>query len=251
MLAACLTCTASLTAQQGTDPNRLTLALSDPNRPATVDVRVWEGDITIRVHSGNNVIVTAMGDDNDAFGTNSRARGLRRLTAGRLAVEEENNVVSIRGDRSDGPDLIIEVPARTNLKVQSQNDEIRVQGVEGDIEVTSQNESVTLNDVAGSVVVHSQNDDVHVTMTRLTPDKPMAFSSVNGNVDVTLPANVKANLNMSTVNGDIYTDFDVQINDRGLAVPSRRRGITGTINAGGPVFEVRSVNGNLYIRKGN
>ena len=87
----------------------------------------------------------------------------------------------------------------------------------------------------------------------------MAFTSVNGNVDVTLPANTKANLKLRTTNGDIYTDFDVQISSPQLrsldSVPRGHHGlvdferaITGTINGGGPDFELRTVNGNLFIR---
>ena len=144
-------------------------------------------------------------------------------------------------------------PARTNLKLRTMNEGIEVEGIDGDIEATSLNDEVTLINVAGSVVADSRNDDVKVTMSRLSPDKPMAFSSVNGDVDVTLPANVKASVRMSTVNGDIYTDVDMQVSggtNAALSRPGRNRVMAGTINGGGPNFQLSSVNGNIYIRKG-
>src|SRR5262249_13336595 len=143
----------------------------------------------------------------------SNTQGLRRLTTGTFAVSEENNVVSVRGSHFDRVDVEIQVPATTNLKIQSDlGGRLNVTGIQGDIEVTNLNGTVTLTDVSGSVVTHSTNGRVLVTMKNVTPQKPMAFTSVNGNVDVTLPADTKANLKLRTTNGDIYTDFDdVQI----------------------------------------
>lgn len=237
--------------QQNADANRMTIPLSDPNRPATVDVNLFGGAITVRAYSGKEVIVTARGD-RDVFRPDSRAQGLKRLTTGRISIDEANNVVTIRSGRSDSPDIEIQVPVRTNLKLRSMNEGIEVEGVDGDIEANSQNDYVTLTNVSGSVVAHSQNDDVRVTMTRVAADKPMAFSSANGDVDVTLPAGTKANVRMTTHNGDIWTGFDIQVNETGLLDrPGKSQTMTGAINGGGPDFQFRSLNGNIYIRRGN
>ena len=39
----------------------------------------------------------------------------------------------------------------------------------------------------------------------------MSFSTLNGDVDVTLPADTKARFKMRTDFGDIFTDFDVKM----------------------------------------
>ena len=99
-----------------------------------------------------------------------------------------------------------------------------------------------------------------VTLTRLTTDKAMAFTSFNGDVDVTLPATAKANLKLRSDQGDIFTDFDVQTRSSPAPAQSTRRGdgrvrievnraIYGAINGGGPEFELRTYNGNIYVRK--
>ena len=81
-------------------------------------------------------------------------------------------------------------------------------------------------------------------------------------MDVTLPAAAKANLKLRTDNGSAFTDFDLHT----LPAPSsevvedtRQSGgryrlnvnkvIHGTINGGGPDIEVRTFNGNIYVRK--
>ena len=51
---------------------------------------------------------------------------------------------------------------------------------------------------------------VVATVRQVTAQKPMAFTSLNGEVDVTLPASLKASLKLRSDQGDVYTDFDVQ-----------------------------------------
>src|SRR5690349_3158612 len=109
------------------DTNRLTVPFSDPSRPGTVNVSVFQGGITVRPSTGRDVIVMSR----DTRVSNSREQpsgkgaGLRRLSqpAG-LSVTEENNVMTISSGRlTDGGDVDIEVPARTNLKLSTVNGE--------------------------------------------------------------------------------------------------------------------------------
>ena len=92
-------------------------------------------------------------------------------------------------------------------------------------------------------------------------DKQMAFTSLNGTVDVTLPPSTKANLRLRSDRGDVYSDFDVQLAASAPAVQesggsngryriNRNRSVVGAINGGGPEFELRTFNSNVYVRKG-
>ena len=63
---------------------------------------------------------------------------------------------------------------------------------------------------------------------------------------------------MKTLNGEIYTDFDLTISRRGNVDKSDRNGIyrvkinneiTGDINGGGPTIQLKNHNGNIYVRK--
>ena len=96
----------------------------------------------------------------------------------------------------------------------------------------------------------------------MTAAKEMAFTSLNGTVDVTLPPTTKANLRLRSDHGDVYSDFDVQLapsapptvqesrSSNGRYRISRNRSIVGAINGGGPEFELRTFNSNVYVRKG-
>jgi DUF4097 and DUF4098 domain-containing protein YvlB len=90
----------------------------------------------------------------------------------------------------------------------------------------------------------------------------MSFSSLNGKVDVTIPADTKASLRLKTTNGAVYTDFDVKtevdtskplIEDgRGQGGRYRirmDRGVSGSINGGGPEYTFTTMNGTILIHK--
>ena len=115
----------------------------------------------------------------------------------------------------DNVDFDIEVPLKTNVKLSTVSGDISVTNVEGVLEANSMNGDLALASVAGSVVAHTVNGDVEAVLTRADAEAPMAFTTLNGEVDVTLPATIKANLKLRTDNGDMFTDFDIP------AAPSR------------------------------
>jgi hypothetical protein len=243
----------------------LTVKFSDPSRPGLLKVTLFNGGIVVRTHSASDVII-------DSKASSHRGRqfppaaseGLRRIdsSAAGLSVEEENNVMTINTRNFDrSGDFEIQVPAKTNLNLKTFNGgEILVEGVEGDIEVENSNGRVVLNNVAGSVVAHSMNGRVVASLREIVPNKPMSFTSMNGNVDVTLPATAKANLRMRADHGGTYSDFDIQLRPvTPTTDDTRNRGgrfrletdkvLNGTINGGGPDIDLRTLNGNIYIRK--
>jgi len=249
--------------------NPITVSFSDPSKPGTLRVNLMSGNLTIRTHTGRDVIIqsktrTSNSDRRDRR-TAADTQGLKRLDAVStgLSIEEEGNVMTVGSSRmSSSVSLEIQVPVKTNLKLGIVNgDDIVVQGVDGDMEVQNNNGDITMTDVSGSVLANSLNGKVLVTLKRITPQKPMAFTSLNGNVDVTLPPDTKANLKLRAANGDVYTDFDVQIkpNTPPVVEDDRKSGgryrvnvdksLLGAINGGGPDFAMSTMNGNVYIRK--
>jgi hypothetical protein len=252
-------------AAQQPDGDQVTVPLSDPSRLALLDISLVQGSITVRGGSRRDVLVVARSEaDRASRRSDPDAAGLRRLpqTAG-FRISEEANRVNIRSDSpSRSISFDVEVPLRTNLRLKTVNGgELRVDNVEGEIDVSNTNGGITLTSVAGSVVAGTTNGNVRASLTRVTADKEMAFTSLNGAIDVTLPSSTKASLRMRSDNGDVYSDFDVQLKPeplptvsestsaRGRYRISRNRSIVGTINGGGPDFELRTFNSNVYVRK--
>jgi Putative adhesin len=242
-------------AQENAGSNVITVKPSDPNRIATLQVRLMLASVSITAYEGKEILITASGRSARTSRPNPQAEGLRRIGGtGGFSVTEENNVVSIRNSGFGDLSLEIQVPSMTNIQADVTISPLfRIDGVDGDIEVNVTNGQIRLTNIAGSIVAHSTNGGMVAAMRRTTPQKPMAFTSVNGNVDVALPRDTKAELKLRTTRGDIYTDFDVQLATAAANVGSNgshrfESATLGTINGGGPNFELRTVNGNIFLR---
>lgn len=251
-------------AVSASNSDRIAVKLDDPTRPALVKASLVNGGITVKAYDGQEVIVEARARDGGR--EEPAPNGLHRLDVFRtgLRVEEENNEIDIGSDSFMRPiDLTITVPVRASLKLSSVNNgNIMVDGVDGEMDVSDVNGSVTLNNVSGNCVAHALNGRILATFVRVN-QKPMAFSSLNGDIDVTFPADVKANLNIRSDRGDVYSDFDVQLQataPKEVVEGSEGHGgkyrvkidrtFHATINGGGPEIQFTNFQGNIYIRKG-
>ncbi len=270
-------CAGVIFAQDGGD--RIRVPLTDPSRPARIHVHLLHGGIFVQGANTREVVVEtrahSRGEDTGAPPlpplpppppASSKTQGMHRLdfpgSAG-LDVTEQDNVVNIKTTMfSRGADVVVTVPRNSSLDLKSVNGgNISVEQVDGEIDADVLNGKITLKNVSGSVVAHALNGPILVTLDRVDPTKPMSFSTLNGDIDVTLPDNVRANVRMKTDNGAIYSDFDVKL-DSGATTPAvdsrRERGtyhvrvdktLHGTINGGGPEYQFTSFNGQIFIRK--
>ncbi|HEY8054874.1 MAG TPA: DUF4097 family beta strand repeat-containing protein [Terriglobales bacterium] len=259
------------------DANHVVVPLSHPSQPATLRVSVISGSIHVRAYNGNQVIIDSApgeggsrlargwGDDEDR-NSPAEAQGMHRLNSpAGLTAEEDNNVVRVTTSVMSGSqDLNIQVPANTSVSLHTVNgSEISVEGLTGDINCEATNGRITLTHVAGSIVAHALNGRIVATVDHFDAGKPSSFSSLNGTINVTLPADLHANLSLKTSHGDIYMDngFQFQQQSRNPGTSGQRgdngmykvevdRTITGTLNGGGADLRMQTFNGDIYIHKG-
>ena len=206
------------------------------------------------------------GDDKKALEEKEKKiAGMKRLsgsTSG-LEVEEEDNVVQISTQSwKAATDLVIQVPVASSLEIQSSMDgAVVVEGVNGEIDINNINGPVTLRSVSGNTLVHTVNGDIDVVLARVAADKPLSFSTMNGDIDVTLPGDVKANLKMKTEQGEVYSDFDIDMTrqparseasektEQGKYRITFDKSLYGVINGGGQEMGFNTFSGDIYIRK--
>lgn len=250
---------------QEPQPDRVTVPFSDASRPKSLKVSLVNGSISVKGYDGKDAIVEATGGSRGRR-DRERSDGLRRidLNATGLTVEESDNVITV-GTRSPGENLSlnIQVPVNTSLKLHAVNGrQIAVDQITGDVEIDCTNANATVTHVSGAAVLHSLNGNVLASFDKVTGDKPMSFSSLNGNIDVTLPSDTKARLRLKTDNGAVYSDFDIALDTSGRtpAMEQNKSGkgryrfrfdrtMLGTINGGGPELALTTFNGNIYLRK--
>jgi Putative adhesin len=247
------------------DPNseRVVVPARNTTHARKVDVSLMGGSITVKGYTGKEVIVEAHGGGTrSSRDTDKMVDGMHRLDLPPrgLTVEEENNVVTVRMQQMQHGELVISVPPDTSLTLHTLQGEIAVEGVKGELDVNSMNGKITLTNVSGSVLANTMNGTMKITMDAVDANKPLSFSSMNGTIDVTLPADFKANVKLRTDHGEIYSDFDFKLGGGGAITQKNEttdgkftvkmdRTISGTINGGGTEATFKTYNGTIYLRK--
>jgi hypothetical protein len=256
-------------AQQTTD-ERVNVSFSDPSKPGFLNVYVESGSITVKGYNGKDVIIDAtIGEkkslEEEQEEVPEKAKGMKRITANRtgMVVEENNNKMKIYVAASaDEINLDIQVPVRTSLKLFSNEDgDVLVENVTGEIEAANSDGNLTLTNISGSAVAHAYDGELVVTFNQIDPGTPMSFSAYDGDIDVTFPSTVKATVMIKADDGDIYSDFEIDLKaaPKKQVKDERKTGgtyrisfgeyVTGTVNGGGPEIQFVSYDGDIYIRK--
>lgn len=245
------------------DEQRVVVPLSSPGRPATLEVSNQTGSISISAHDGDDVVVVARdsGEEREAA---PRQDGMRRIpnTSVGLTAEEDRNTVSIELDWTNRPiRLEIRVPRATSIHASAVNGgDIDVSGVEGEHELSNVNGSISATNVAGSVVAGTTNGEILVSFTKITSGKSMSFTTFNGDVDVTFPPGLAADLRINAGRGDVLTDFDVALEPQQSRVERGGEGgryrvrlerqVKAVVGGGGPEMHFETYNGSIAIRRG-
>lgn len=241
--------------------NRVVIPPRNGERPRVVEANVLHGTITVRTGSGSDIIAELPGARPRSEGR--VPPGMHRIDIpwrGGLQVDENGDTVHIAlGPGAESDDLLLTVPANTSVKVHSTHGSVTVTGVHGEIDAASVHGDVTLNNVGGTVLANTVHGSIKVSMDRVDQSKPLSFSTLNGSIDVTLPADTRMTLKLKADRGDIWSDFDVKLSGGGaFTSPGARTGtrrvlldrtLRGTINGGGVEASFYTVNGRITIHK--
>ena len=221
----------------------------------------FSGDVPIEGYSGNEIIISG----NERKPDNSeRAKGLKAIypagddnTGIALFMEKSGNQVTFRCllpvTYGQG-NYKIKVP--DNFKIEVENEcakgrKVTVKNLKNEIEIKNCMD-VELKNITGPVVVSTISGDVNVVFTELNVDKPLSLASISGDIDITLPAKAGVDVDMSSMNGSIYSDFDfpTKKDDKDLKKVGGGGGVKNELNGGGVSLKVTNISGNIYLRKG-
>ena len=243
---------------------QIMVPLSEPGEPGFLIIDHVKGSINVTGYEGKVVIINASYRQRKKDGGGKiDSNGLKRISSPAIqlsAEEEDNKVTVISNSHRHTIDLDIKVPSQFSLILRAyQNGKITVRNVSGEMEISNINGDIILNEISGSAVVYTVDGNILVQFKEITPDIPMAFTSIEGKIDVTFPPEMKALVKMKTDNGEIYSDFEMELEKRKERVDkSKKTGIykvtleewtNGKINGGGPEILFKSFDGNIYIRK--
>lgn len=240
---------------------KLTVPLSSPGERGRLTVDILSGSITVQSYNGKEVIVTAI-----TQGRNDKSRkannGMFKIPNNSygLEIQERNNHVEVETEAGNKRvDIEVLLPQNFDLDLNTVNGgDITVSGIHGELEISNVNGSITLNDVEGNVLANTVNGRIIATVNKVTPDVPLSFTTLNGKIDVTLPKGFKATAKIQSDYGEIYSDYDLAIEEQPVKVKSSDSGhykkievgrwVVGRINGGGPELRLKNMHGNIYIR---
>ena len=140
----------------------------------------------------------------------------------------------------------VELPSAVKVDARTMNGSISLAGVTGGVDARTVNGSINISHVSGPIEAKATNGSIAATVDSLGDDDPVVLEGVNGSMTAVLPADLEADVQLSTVNGGIRSDFAVTT--EGQLSKHRLRGQIGSSSRD---VVLKTVNGNVALLRGS
>jgi len=237
--------------------------------------------VRLVVNSENGSIEVRIGSE-DEVRVQATLRGANRIE---YEAKQDSDTITVTARRTrrvlfgfgSGTDLVITVPTRVDVDLETSNGRIEVSGTQGagslrtsngrivledvvgDFVGDTSNGSITIDTMEGSARLHTSNGrvelrevigevDVETSNGRITfsgemiPGGRNRLITSNGNVSVELRGTASVALDASTSNGDVSSELPI------LVTVMKEKELTGTIGDGEADLYIRTSNGDVTIR---
>jgi len=252
------------------------LAISQENKNNThikkfeISVKNPENSKLKLISLAGNVIITANNSSKIIIEANGlkqkpkRAEGLKRIGAGGedntgvgLSFKENENTFELFGAVSMNSRTKYKISVPKNLKVYVElgmfnNGDLEITGLSSDLELDVKTSDIKLKEVTGPTVISSLSSDIDAIFSKVNQTSPFSIKAISGDIDLSVPANTPANLELSSMSGGIYTDFDIKTTNKNANNLKHIGGgskVRAKINGGGVKIVVSAISGNIYLRK--
>ena len=228
------------------------------SREGRLILKDFTGTLPIEGYNGTDIIITSTSED---LAPPEKAKGLKPIfpsgtdnTGIGLEVQKIDNLITVTcllPFTKDG-EYKIRVPENMAIELSSgceRSNDISVKGMKNEIDIKSCHD-IDLKDVTGPLVLSTISGDIKITYSSINSAKSSSVSSISGDVDITLPVKTATDLELRTVSGAFYSDFDFSESQKNLKKVGGNE-MNYSLNGGGFKFNISSVSGNIYLRKGN
>lgn len=216
------------------------------------------GELLVEGHTGNEIIITVTGVSKPS----ERANGLKPIYASGvvdntglgIAVIENDNVIELsRASRSleDGRIKIL-VPANIIIQVEYNSvhcDDVTIKDLSNEIKLITEHADIEVENITGPANIYSTHGEINVVFSEINQGSPISIVSPHGDIDLTLPAQATANLDLYAGFGEIFSNLDIEYNKTKEGLRSYSNHIKGKINGGGVNISIKSDHANIYLRK--
>lgn len=211
----------------------------------------------ISVEPGENNGVEFIGWDRDSVSVHARIRADAGSVADARALSGRVQIVSApSGILAQGPDhrrreswsvsFVVYVPRHSDLTAHTENGPLEVTGVTGSMDLRTANGPLGLTDVGGDVHARAENGPLGIALggTRWN-GQGLDAETVNGPLELAIPAGYSARLETGTVNGPMSVGFPITMTVHGRL--SRR--LSTVLGSGGPTVRAVTTNGPVQISR--
>jgi DUF4097 and DUF4098 domain-containing protein YvlB len=254
-----LACTSSAYGQGR--PQVVNVPLSRPGEPIELQIDLPSARIEVIGEDREDAIFeVAVAGGQRKIITPSGAQSLKGSSYA-FEIDEDDNRISFDSDwHAEKVTVLARVPKRATLSLSTVNDgEIVVSDIVGNLELSNVNGPITARNVSGSVIAESINAAIDVNFAKIDDVNASSFETINGNIEVGIPAGAGAQLRLDSGQGQITSDFEVEVmptegtvtrDEDGNGVAIRIENvIVAKINGGGPVLRLKSLHGDMHIRE--
>lgn len=211
------------------------------NFKGLVSIKGPSSGLIIEGHSGTSVIIEAESTEGKVP---EKATGMRMVTAGGLdntgiaATVEEETVkvvtsinekgeekeeevrllsINIAGTSKLFRNYVVKIPKGLTTRFRESYEDswgkkgvLKIQSLEGELDVNCVDCSLDVSDFSGNIIANnsSSRTTTKIEFSKLDQNKITSINT-DGELEVLLPGDSKANLRMNSVRGNVYTDFDL------------------------------------------
>ena len=180
-----------------------------------------------------------------------------RLDEAKIEIDSHGSSLSIRtkypdhdntwnwGSRNNpaSVEYTLTVPRAVRLdEIKLINGSLDLSGVSGEVNASCINGRLEAHNLAGRARLSTINGRLNAQFDQLARQN-MELNSVNGSVDLTIPSDSNAEVQASTVSGNIDNDFGLHVNHHQFVGHDLR----GELGNGGTHIRISNVNGKIEI----
>lgn len=218
----------------------------------------FSGQLPIEGYNGTEILITST---SGKVVPPEKAKGLTPVfpsgtdnTGIGLDVQKADNTITITcliPFTQDG-EYKMKVPENIAIELTSgceRSNDVTITGMKNELDINTCH-NIDLKGVSGPVVLSTISGDINIVFTSINAVKSSSVNSISGEVDITLPSKTAVDLELRTISGAIYSDFDFSDSRKNLQKVGGNV-LNHSLNGGGYKFSIGSISGNVYLRKGN
>lgn len=130
-----------------------------------------------------------------------------------------------------------------NVQANTASGDMEITRVHGSVQANAASGDVRVLDAAGMVSARTASGDVDVELTRIEGTGELKFASASGDVTVKAPAQFDAQVELTTANGSIKTDFPLTIED----LENHGKKAHGQLGSGAVQMKVSTASGDIRL----